>query len=105
MLPWAKVKPSVQWPTHLIGSQGQRLGPQSHWVPLGAIQQIPGLYFQSEPGQWMDWLGWYVTSNVHLHCLVDRYPIYFSSLGSNGRSPNPTLGSSCSQHIVVGVID
>ena len=71
MLPWEKVNPSVQWPTQTIGNQGQRLGPQSHWVLLGAIQQIPGLYFQSEPGQWMDWLGWYVTSNVHLHWGID----------------------------------
>ena len=69
MVPWAKVNPSVQRPTQLIGSQGQSLGPQSYWVPLGAIQRIPGLYFQSEPGQLMDWLGWYVTSNVDLHCL------------------------------------
>ena len=83
MLPWEKVNPSVQWPTQTIGNQGQRLGPQSHWVPLGAAQRIPGLYFQSEPGQWMDWLGWYVTSNIHLHCSGDRYPIYFSSFGSN----------------------
>ena len=84
MLPWAKVNPSVQRPTQLIGSQGQSLGPQSYWVPLGAIQRIPGLYFQSEPGQWMDSLGWYVTLNVHLHCLGDGYPMYVSSFGSNG---------------------
>ena len=87
MLPWAKANPSVHRPTQLIGNQGQRLSPQSHCVPLGATQQIPGLYFQSEPGQWMDWLGFYVTSNVCLHGSGDRYPIYFSSLGSNGRSP------------------
>ena len=105
MVPWAKVNPSVQRPTQLIGSQGQSLGPQSYWVPLGAIQRIPGLYFQSEPGQLMDWLGWYVTSNVDLHCLGDRYPIYFSSVWSNGWSPNPTLCSFCTQHIVVGVIN
>ena len=105
MVPWAKVNPSVPQPTPLIGNQGQRLGPQSHWVPLGATQRIPGLYFQSEPGQWMDWLGWYATSNVHLHCLGDRYPIYFSSFGSNGQSPNPTLCSFCSQHAAVGVIN
>ena len=66
MLAWAKVNPSVQRPAEPIGNQGQSLGPQSHWVLLGTTQQIPGLYFQSEPGQWMDWLEWYVTSNVHL---------------------------------------
>ena len=84
MLPWAKANLSVQWLTQPIGNQGQSLGPQSHWVPLGAVQWIPGLYFQSEPGQWMDWFRWYVTSNVHLHCSGDRYPMYFSSFGSNG---------------------
>ena len=60
MLPWAKVNPSVQQPTRPIGNQGQRLDLQSHWVLLGTTQRIPGLYFQSEPGQWIDWLGWYV---------------------------------------------
>ena len=37
ILPWAEVNPSVQRPTQPIGNQGQRLGPQSHWVPLNAI--------------------------------------------------------------------
>ena len=60
MLPWAKANPSVQQSTQLIGNQGQRLGPQSHCVPLGTTQQIPGLYFQSDRGQWIDWLGWCV---------------------------------------------
>ena len=105
MLPWAKANPSMQRPTQPIGSQGQRLSPQSHCVPLGITQQTPGLYFQSEPGQWMDWLRWYVTVNVHLHCSGDRYPIYFSSFESKGRSPNPTLCSFCSQHIAAGVIN
>ena len=27
---------------------------------------------------------WYVTLNVHLHFSGDRFPIYFSSFGSNG---------------------
>ena len=54
MLPWAKVNPGVQQPTQPIGNQEQRLGPQNHWVLLGTTQWIPGLYFQSEPGQWMN---------------------------------------------------
>ena len=105
MLPWAKVNPTVQWPAQPFGNQGQRLGPQSQWVPLGTIQQIPGLYFQSEPGQWMDWLGWYVTSNVHLHCMGGRYPTYFSSLGSNGGHQTLPFVSFSSQYIEVGIIN
>ena len=105
MLPWAKVNPRVQQPTQPSGNQGQRLSLQSHWVLLGATQGILELYFQSEPSQWMDWLVWYVTSNVRLRCLWDMCPIYFSSFGSNGQSPNANFLSFCSQHLMVGVIN
>ena len=79
----------MQQSTQPIGNQGQKVGPQSHWIPLGATQWIPGLYCQSEPGQWMDWLGWYVTSNVPLHWGIDA-PCILVLLGvMNGQQTLP----------------
>ena len=104
MLPWAKANPSMQRPTQPIGSQGQRLGPQSHWVPLGATQQIPGLY--SNQSLASGWTGGVVCDRGCSFTLFgDRYPIYFSSFESKGQSPNPTLCSFCSQPIAAGVIN
>ena len=51
VLPCIQMKPRVHGPIHPGSSQGRKLEPHNHWVPLGANQRVLGRLSQSVPNQ------------------------------------------------------